>query len=160
VTAGRFLHVRSLKNESSASPVIKTLEVVRVSKNIRQTVCEKVRNCTACNVCVTMKNHYCFKPFCENCNKNMEINHLCYMQPLKNEVPSADNALFVFYDLETSQYTKIIETAKLYVPILVCLQQFCTACEMKDDYGQGCVRCGKRQHSFFEDPVGYLLSYL
>jgi len=82
------------------------------------------------------------------------------MQPLKNEVPSADNALFVFYDLETSQYTKIIETAKLYVPILVCLQQFCTACEMKDDYGQGCVRCGKRQHSFFEDPVGYLLSYL
>jgi len=109
---------------------------------------------------VTKKNHECFKSFCENCNKNMEINHLCYMQPLTNEVPSADNVLFVFYDFETSQDTKISETAKLHVPILVCLQQFCTACEMQDDYEQDCARCGKRQHSFFEDSVGDLLSYL
>jgi len=63
-----------------------------------KTVCEKVRNCPVCNVCVTRKNHECFKPFCQNCNKNMEINHLCYMQALKNEVPSADIVLFVFYD--------------------------------------------------------------
>jgi len=61
-----------------------------------KTVCEKVRNCPVCNACVTRKNHECFKPFCPNCNKNMEINHLCYMEPLKNEVPSADNVLFVF----------------------------------------------------------------
>ena len=74
------------------------------------------------------------------------------MQPLKNEVPSADNVLFVFYDFETTQDTKISETAKLHEPILVCLQQFCTACEMQDDYEQDCARCGKRQHSFFEDP--------
>jgi len=82
-------------------------------------VCEKVRNCPVCNVCVTRKNHECFKPFCPNCKKNMEINHLCYMQPLKTEVPSADNVLFVFYEFETSQDTKISETAKLHVPILV-----------------------------------------
>ena len=31
---------------------------------------------------------------------------------------------------------------------------------MQDDYEQGCARCGNRQHSFFEDPVGDLLSYL
>jgi len=82
------------------------------------------------------------------------------MQPLKDEVPSADNVLFVLYDFETTQDTKVSETAKLHDPILVCLQQFCTACEMQDDYEQNCVRCGKRQHSFFEDPVGDLLSYL
>ena len=117
-----------------------------------KTDCEKVRNCPVCNVCVTRKNHECFKPFCPNCNKNMEINHLWYMQPLKNEVPSTDNVLFVFYDFETSQDTKISETAKLHVPILVCLQQFCTACKMQDDYEQDCERSGKRQHSFFEDP--------
>ena len=105
-----------------------------------KTVCEKVRNCTVCNMCVTRKNHECFKPFCPNCNKNMEINDLCYMQPLKNEVPSADNVLFVFYDFETSQDTKISETAKLHEPILVCLQQFCTACEMQDDYEHDCAR--------------------
>jgi len=103
------------------------------------------------------KNHECFKSFCVNCNKNMEINHLCYMQPLKNEVPGADNVLFVFYDFETPQNTKISETAKLHVHILICLQQFCTSCEMQDDYEQDCAQCGKRQHSFFEDPVGYLL---
>ena len=44
--------------------------------------------------------------------------------------------------------------------MLVCLQQFSTACEMQDDYEQDCARCGKRLHSFFEDPVGDLLTYL
>jgi len=164
-TASRYLHVRSLKKESRVGPATETLEVARVSKNIRnklegKTVCEKVRNYTACNACVTKKNDECFKPFCGNCRQNKEINHLCYMEPLKNEVPSADNVLFIFFDFETSQDTKISETAKLHVPILVCFQQFCTACEMQDDYEQDCARCGKRQHSFFEDPVDDLLSYL
>jgi len=31
---------------------------------------------------------------------------------------------------------------------------------VQDDYSQDCARCGKREHSFFEDPVGDLLSYL
>jgi len=52
-----------------------------------KTVCEKVRNCPACNMFVTRNNHECFKRFCANCNKNMEINHLCYMQPLKCPAP-------------------------------------------------------------------------
>jgi len=125
-----------------------------------KTVCEKVQNCLVCNVCVTKKNHECFKPFCANCNQNMEINHLCYMQPLKNALPGADDVLFVFYDFEITQDTKISEMTKLHVPILVCLQQFCTACEMQVDYEQDCARCGRRQHSFFEDSVGDLLSYL
>jgi len=74
------------------------------------------------------------------------------MQPLKSEVPSADNVLFVIYDFETSLDMKISETAKFHDPILVCLQQFCTACEMQDDYEQDCARFGKRRHSFFEAP--------
>jgi hypothetical protein len=125
-----------------------------------KTVCEKVRNCPVCNMCVTRKNHECFNPFCANCKQNMEIIHLCYMQPINNELPSAGDVLFVFYDFETTQDTKINESAKLHVPILVCLQQFCTACEMQNEDEEDCARCGKRRHSFFEDPVGYLLSYL
>ena len=82
------------------------------------------------------------------------------MLPLKNEFPGADDILFVFYDFETTQDTKIKESAKLHVPILVCLQQFCTACEMRDEDEEDCARCGKRRHSFFEDSVGHLLSYL
>jgi len=102
-----------------------------------------------------------FQPYCANFNQNMEINHLYYMQPLKDEVPNVDDVLFVLYDFETTQDTKISETAKLQLPILVCLQQFCTVCEMQDgDDERDCARCGKRRHSFFEDPVGDLLSYV
>jgi len=61
------------------------------------------------------------------------------MQPLKNELHSADDVLVVFYDFETAQDTKINESATLQIPILVCVQQFCTACEMQDD--EDCARC-------------------
>ena len=43
VTASRFLHVCSLKNESRASPVTEALEVARVSKNIRLTNWKAIR---------------------------------------------------------------------------------------------------------------------
>jgi len=91
------------------------------------------------------------------------------MQPLTNDLSSSDDVLYVFYDFETTQDTrikkttqdmKVNESATLHVPIFVCLQQFCTAYEMQDEDEQHCARCGKRRHSFFEDPVGDLLSYL
>ena len=90
----------------------------------------------------------------------MEIRHLCYMATLKNELPRTDNVLFVFYDFETTQYTKVTESATLLVPNLVCLQQFCTHCEMLPHIDEDCGRCGRRKHSFWDDPIGDLLSYL
>jgi hypothetical protein len=82
------------------------------------------------------------------------------MQQIKKEMPRSDDVLFVFYDFETSQNTKFNDSATLHVPILVCLQQFCTACEKQDDVYEDCSRCGKRWHSFFEDPVGDFLTHL
>jgi len=82
------------------------------------------------------------------------------MQPLKNESPLSDDVLFVFCDFETTQDTRFSDNATVHIPILVCLQQFRTACEMQDDIDMDCVRYGRRRHSFFEDPVGDLLSYL
>jgi hypothetical protein len=82
------------------------------------------------------------------------------MQPLKNELPRSDNVLFVFYDFETTQDTKFSENATEHISNLVCVQQFCSVCEMQDDIERDCERCGKRRHSFFYDPVGDLLSYL
>ena len=90
----------------------------------------------------------------------MEIGHLCYISPLKNEVPRSDNVLFVFYDFETTQDTKVTESATLHIPNVVCVQQFCAHCEMSADVEEDCERCGKRKHTFWEDPVGDLLSYL
>jgi hypothetical protein len=82
------------------------------------------------------------------------------MEPLKNELPHSDDNFFVLYDIETTQDTKFSGKSNVHILILVCLQQFCTTCEMQDDIDVDCERCGMRRHSFFEDPVGDLLSYL
>jgi hypothetical protein len=55
------------------------------------------------------------------------------MQPLKNELLRSDDVLFVFYEFETTQVTKFSETVNEHIPILVCVQHFCSACEMQDD---------------------------
>ena len=82
------------------------------------------------------------------------------MAPLENKLPKSDNVLFVFYDFETTQDTRISDSVTLHVPNLVCLQQYCSRCEMQADIDTDCERCGRRRHSFWEDPVGDLLSHL
>jgi len=82
------------------------------------------------------------------------------MKPLKDVLPEAsDKVLYVFYDFETTQNTKYSDKATLHVPDLVCVQQFCSQCEDAEDCGE-CVRCGQRKHSFCDDPVADMLTYL
>ena len=81
------------------------------------------------------------------------------MRPLVNELPKSHNVLFVFYDFEPTQDTKISDSAREHIPNLVCLQQFCLHCEMQPDISVDCERCGKRRHSFYDVHVGDL-SYL
>jgi len=123
-------------------------------------VCEQNKNCVACGSFFTNIKHECNKPYCVNCKQDMEIGHHCYMATLKNELHRSDNVLFVFYDFETTQDTKFSDSATLHVHNLVCLQQFCTQCEMSVDIDQEWERCGKRKHSFWDVPIGHLLSYL
>jgi len=80
------------------------------------------------------------------------------MRALKDALPPAsDNVLYVFYDFETTQNDEYTAEAKLHLPNLVCEQQFCAWC---DDVEMGdCVLCGKRKHSFWQDPVEELLTY-
>jgi hypothetical protein len=66
----------------------------------------------------------------------------------------------MFYDFETTQNTKVTESATVHVPNLVCAQQFCTLCEEEPNIDQECERCNKRKHTFWEDPIGELLNYL
>ena len=56
--------------------------------------------------------------------------------------------------------TKETESAKLHVPNLVCLQHFCAQFEILADIEEDCERWGRRNHSFWEDPCGDLLSYI
>jgi len=109
---------------------------------------------------VTDDRHECNKVFCADCKHNRDVVHLCYMRVLKNVLHDAiDKVLYVFYDFETTQNTKYSDKATLHVPDLVCVQQFCSQCEDEEDCGE-CVRCGRRNHSFLEDPVGDKLIYL
>jgi len=48
----------------------------------------------------------------------------------------------------------------VHEPNLVRLQHFCSKCENVSDIEQDCSQCGKRIHSFWDDPVGDMLSYL
>jgi hypothetical protein len=87
--------------------------------------------------------------------------HLCYMRPLKDVLPAnADNLLYIYYDFQTTQNKTYSDTAKEHVPNLVCVQQFCARCEEINDCYIDCDRCGRRSHSFWNDPVGDLLNYL
>ena len=109
---------------------------------------------------MTHGNHECNKHFCDNCKQNKEIGHLCYMRLLKDTLPTTgDKVLYVFYDFKTTLNTRYTDAAKLHVPNLVCVQQFCSRCEEEED-GVDCVRCLRRKHSFWQDPVGDLLTYL
>jgi hypothetical protein len=76
------------------------------------------------------------------------------MKLLVDKVPSRDNVLFVFFVFETSV------SATEHVPNLVCLQQFCSQCENESDINVDFERCGQTKHSFFDDLVGDLLTYL
>jgi len=112
-----------------------------------KTVCEQKRKCANCGILLDPGNnknkHVCFKPYCENCQQYGEIGHLCYLKPLVNELPRSDNVLFVFYDSETTQGTKMSDSATVHIPNLVCLQQFCSLCEMQPDTRVDCKRAGR-----------------
>jgi hypothetical protein len=79
---------------------------------------------------------------------------------MENVLPASDRILYVFYDFETTQNSSYSDKATLHVPNLVCLQQFCLRCEGIADIERDCEQCGKRKHSFWDDPAGDMLSYL
>jgi ribosomal protein S27AE len=88
------------------------------------------------------------------------VGHLCFMRPLKNEPAFCERVLYVFYDLETTQDTRLHDKTSVHVPNLVCLQQLCSKCDSIPDNDQDCIQCGKCKHTFWDDPVGDMLSYL
>ena len=54
----------------------------------------------------------------------------------------------------------VSDSTPLLVSKLVCLEQVCTQCEMSADIDEVCQRRGMRKHSFLDEPIGDLLSYL
>ena len=125
----------------------------------KRSVCERKRCCANCVWLVTHGNHECNKRFCGNCKQNRDVDHLYYMRPLKDVLPTAgDKVIYVFYDFETTKNTRYAEKATLHVPDNVCVQTYCAHCVDVEE--EDCMRCGKRKHSFWDDPFGYILTGL
>ena len=82
------------------------------------------------------------------------------MRPLLNVPASSEHVLYVFLDFETKQDMKRSDRTNEHVPNLVSLQQFCSKCENISDIEQHCIQCGDLIHSYWDDPVGDMLSYL
>jgi hypothetical protein len=82
------------------------------------------------------------------------------MRPLKNELPASERVLYVFNDFYITQNIRYSDKAMLYVPNLVCVQQFCSRCKNVEDIEGDCAKCGKRKHSFWDNPLVDMLSYL
>ena len=90
-------------------------------------VCIHKRNCAKCNSLINPRNkHECFKQYCSFRKQNREAGHYCYMRPLLNELLRSDNVLFVFYDFETTQDTRLPESSTVHIPNLLCIQHFCS----------------------------------
>jgi hypothetical protein len=124
-------------------------------------LCEPKRNCRLCEDSTTLGNvQECSKRYCETCKRNKETEYLCYIQPLKNVLPSSDKVLYVFYDFETMKNTRYTDTATVHVLNLLFIQQICSRCESSEDVQQDFGQSGKTKNSFWADPVGDMLAYL
>jgi G:T-mismatch repair DNA endonuclease (very short patch repair protein) len=133
------------------------------SKNIgKKTICERKRVCANCALPLNSDGHECYKTFCKNCNKYEMSGHFCYMHSLSPKIPSNKKVMFIFYDIECTQFTRIGDTnAFLHEPNLLCLEQFCSVCESDTYMSIPCPQCGERKHSFWGgDCIEQFMNYL
>jgi hypothetical protein len=60
----------------------------------KKSVCDSKRVGPSCDAFIEpYRKHECGKHFCKTCNAFKETQHHCYMQPLKNVLPSGDGIL-------------------------------------------------------------------
>jgi hypothetical protein len=122
-------------------------------------VCQWRHVCRNCSYLVTYDSkHECFKKICTFCNKRQPSGHLCYVAPLKPSKLS-NRYMYVFFDTECTQDLKKRDGSFEHVPNLICVQQMCCKCEAVEDVNVDCEQCGKRVHSFWQDPVGKFIDY-
>jgi len=150
--------VQSVIDISGATRILRTIN--RVSR-IRNLFASAKRFCKTCGALLSGMTRDCRKKYCLTCKQFRATGHLCYIRPLKDVVQAnGDNLLYMFYDFETTQNKTYSDTSKEYVPNIVCVKQFCVRCEEIDERGINCDRCGRRRHSFWNDSVGDLFTYL
>ncbi|XP_063975046.1 uncharacterized protein LOC135161428 [Diachasmimorpha longicaudata] len=140
------------------------------------TVCGYIKLCGQCNTKIDHRktqNHVCHKYYCNVCQKDEDISHLCYIPTLKSKKKlTFKRVAFVFYHFETRQDELLQGTTdvNVHVPNLCVGQTVCDRCaDMNDDdivnandnHGNPCGVC-KHQENVFdgEDPVRGFVDYI
>lgn len=122
----------------------------------RINICSKLKLCSNCFVCYTMKKksvHMCGESYCSACKCLMPIRHKCYM-PIKNVKKETKNGiLFVFYDFESYQNKQFGHNDKKFEDeVMLCFaQQACKECYDNDI--ELSAPCGVREHIFIRKNV-------
>jgi hypothetical protein len=85
-------------------------------------VCQWEQVCQNCSYLVTSDlKHGCFKKFFSSCNKKHTSGHLFFVDPLKLNKLS-NKYLYVFFDMESTQYFQKYDGTFEHVPNLICAQ--------------------------------------
>lgn len=131
----------------------------------KRTVCDTLKICDKCSRFIATdekRKHDCNAAYCKTCKDFCHINHLCYIQPIKQTKDNRPKIVFLFYDFETQQNTHIkgSDKMRIHVPNLCVVQQVCTYClddDDNDDMTKLCQQCGIREYVFDQDPVKQLV---
>jgi len=79
--------------------------------------------------------------------------------PLKPRELS-DKFLYGFFDTECTQDLEKRDGSFEHAPNFICAQEMCSKWGTVDDLSVDCEQCGKRVHTFWQDPVGKFIDYL
>lgn len=123
---------------------------IRTSIYSKTNVCSRIRLCTECSMCYTIKKkeHVCGQTYCTTCKTVMPIRHECYMPIKKIKKETKNGKLFIFYDFECYQNKPFSQDCQKFEhEVMLCVaQQACIKCKNVDDVKVPCENCGTREH--------------
>jgi len=68
--------------------------------------------------------------------------------------------LYVFFDTKCTEDLEKYDGSFEHVTNLICAQKMCSKCETLDDVNVNCEQCGKRVHTFWQDPLRKFIDFL
>jgi hypothetical protein len=132
--------------------------------HIQNLICPKRKKCDKCRNTLT-PGHKCYTYHCSRCEmENVSLDHEwdCFVIPIDKEKAIKKRStytIFVFYDLETSQFQRVDpllpndRMEMIHEPVLACLSVVCSSCwgPEKSSPDPSCVECGQPERSFWTD---------
>ncbi|XP_036150650.1 uncharacterized protein LOC118648443, partial [Monomorium pharaonis] len=150
---------RSFYNNNCFQRHLKPITLDNKKRKDKKSVCDTLKICNICSRFISTdkkQKHDCNITYCKICKDFYPINHLCYIQPIKQTKNNQSKIVFLFYDFETQQNMRVKGDDKtfVHVPSLCVVQQACSYClNDNSDMSKICQYCGVREYVFNQDPV-------